>query len=82
MDSNPGMALHHGMGSLWTDLYCNKEFFKQALTTEGDYLINVNFYKCVNERKQKFFEKKPPEVDLCGSKMKCNILFYSVLFYL
>ncbi len=33
-------------GSLWTELYCNKEFFKQASTTVGNtlwmlYIMNV-----------------------------------------
>jgi hypothetical protein len=32
------LGWHCIMESLWTDLYCNKDFFKQASTTAGDIL--------------------------------------------
>jgi hypothetical protein len=67
------------MGSLWTDLYCNKEFFKQALTTAGDSLSMLNLWMFEWKKAKKKFKKSHQKLTCVG--VKWNVIFYSILFY-
>ena len=63
--------------SLWTDLYCNKEFFKQASTTAGDILW---MFLC--EWKKNIFKKEPSKIDLRGSRTHFLVITRPLLYHL
>ena len=71
------LGWHCIMESLWTDLYCNKEFFEQASTTAGDILW---MFLC--EWKKNIFKKEPSKIDLRGSRTHNLVITRPLLYHL
>ncbi len=74
------LGWHCIIESLWTDLYCNKEFFRQASTTAGDILWMLNFMNVW--MKEKYFLKRAIKIDLRGSRTHHHVITRPLLYQL